>query len=289
VPEVSVVIPLFGTHRGWETISAVCSSWLAQEVSCEVIVAVAGERRPELPADRSVRVVRADQAVVSPGVLRNVAALHAKGAWLYLSDADVRPVGADFLARACELADGSALVQPWMYRLVDSADPGDGPWLRGLSTQRSCFLGPGAAPDDEPVVCADERFMWDGDDLMVVPPDDLLDDGGPAELRWRSPFHWGGALVKRALFEAVGGYCADYVGWGCEDDDLVAKLASAAKASVAWRVDPTLRCLHYEHRRPYGTPGFTANQMTLTKRLANGGASMIEADVRARHGRVAGE
>ena len=105
--------------------------------------------------------------------------------------------------------------------------------------------------------------MTEGDQLFVLPPRELAATSEPTEQRWRSPFHWGGLLVERELFTAVGGYCADYVGWGCEDDDLLAKVALKKSVAVAWRADPALCCMHYEHRRPYATAAFAANQATL--------------------------
>ena len=83
----------------------------------------------------------------------------------------------------------------------------------------------------------------------------------------------------------VGGYCPHYAGWGCEDDDLLAKVALMTPVTVAWRADPALRCLHFEHHRPYATPAFAANQAILALRLATGPAAMIAADLQAQEGR----
>lgn len=278
MPEVSVLIPLFGTHRGRDVLADVCAAWLAQSIATEVIVAIAGTGPPSLPADTRVRVIRANSAVASPGTLRNLAARHAAGRRLYLSDADVRPLGTDFLERAHELAGGRPLVQPWMYRLVGLADVGGDDWWRELAGQRCCFLRADPAAGRITSYPA-ERYVTESGELFVLPPDELAVTSGPAEQRWRSPFHWGGLLLERALFTAVGGYCPDYAGWGCEDDDLLAKVTLMTSVSVAWRAAPTLRCLHFEHQRPYSTPAFAANQSILARRLAAGPAAMIATDL----------
>ena len=196
-----------------------------------------------------------------------------------MSDADVRPLGADFLERAYELADGRPLAQPWMYRLAGLVRFNGDAWWRELAGQRCCFLR--ADPGTGRIApCPAERYVTEGDQLFVLPPRELAATSEPTEQRWRSPFHWGGLLVERELFTAVGGYCADYVGWGCEDDDLLAKVALKKSVAVAWRADPALCCMHYEHRRPYATAAFAANQATLAG-LAAGPTAMIAADLRA--------
>jgi hypothetical protein len=257
---VSVLIPLFGAHRGVQTLAAVCAGWARQDRPCEVVVAVAG--RAPVPATGSVRLVEVDPGLSAPGVLRNLAAERAAGDWLYLSDADVRPVGTDYLARAFRLAGTGVLAQPWMFRRIGAAPVGSGEdlaWddqLRRLSATRCCFVR--ATGDGGPGACADERYGRQDGTLMVLPPPVLpVPDG---ELRWRPPFHWGGMLLRRDLFGAMGGYCTGYVGWGCEDDDLLAKVGANAAVTLGWRADPSLRCLHYEHARPYDNPGCAANR-----------------------------
>lgn len=275
-PEVSVLIPLYGDHPGASTLPATARAWLAQSLACEVVVALGGAARARLPDDPRIRVVRATGS--APGPLRNAAARAARGAWLYLSDADVAPIGRDFLARLDALRrQAAALVvnQPWMYRLVD----------------RVGARVPLAAPDGSPPFClatldgdrltpaGSEQLVYDGDDLMVIPPASCCGDG--PELRWRPVFHWGGTLLARETFDAAGGYCCDYRGWGCEDDDLVIKLDRLGRRACAWRVDPTIACLHFEHPRPYATPAFARNEALLRKRSALGAAAMIDADTRA--------
>src|SRR6266545_3233171 len=126
-----------------------------------------------------------------------------------------------------------------------------------------------------------EVFRWDDDVLLVDPPPAAGYPGDSPQLRLRAPFHWGGTLVRRHLFDAVGGYYERYAGWGCEDDDLHAKLAGRAGVHRAWLVARTLKCVHFEHPRAYHGPALLANQALLRTRLAAGPDAMIEQDRRA--------
>jgi hypothetical protein len=89
------------------------------------------------------------------------------------------------------------------------------------------------------------------------------------ELAPRAPFHWGGVLVQRHLFE--------------EDDDLLVKLGARAALIRAWLFARTLACLHFEHPRRYDGPGLTANRARYGWRAAAGAEAMIAED-RARNG-----
>ena len=188
MPEVSVLIPLFGTHRGYDVLAEVCAGWLGQDVSCEVVVAFAGDQ-PEVPADDRVSVVRAGERASEAGPLRNLAARRARADWLYLSDADVRPVGKDYLSRALELAGQGALAKPWQYRLVglagaaeQAACPDSDGWWLTLARQRCCFLRPGRGRPQvasEIVPCPGERFVTRDGDLLVIPPAGLIGAAQP--------------------------------------------------------------------------------------------------------------
>jgi hypothetical protein len=103
-PLVSVILPLFGDHRAVRTLPAVSRAWLRQEVPCEVVVAVAeGTQLPDLGDGARVgqiRIVSAERDSISPGPLRNLAAAQSRAPVLYLGDADVAPLGRDFLGQA---------------------------------------------------------------------------------------------------------------------------------------------------------------------------------------------
>lgn len=299
MPEVSVLIPLYGRRRGCD-LPAVLQAWLGQTLDTEIIIATDGI----LPADvadaasvsRAVRVVRTDAAVGAPGLLRNLAAGHAHARVLYLSDADVLPLGADFLTRALALADGQVIGQPWMYRLTGSAHLSQS--LRCQSSLRYQSPGPGrycfvyAETDGSLHPSGGERFRWrqsTGTEILAVfPPPGHRAPGLSDRLQWVAPFHWGGLLLTRQVFEEVGGYCRRYQGWGFEDDDLLVKVEGRCRVVRAWQIDPTLSCLHFEHPRVrLDAEDSKANAARYTDRVATGAATMIAEDiVAAQEGRA---
>jgi len=290
VAEVSVILPLFGDHRAVWSLPTVCRAWLGQEATCEVVVAVAADTvvppLGDLDPDR-VRIVSAGAGPAAPGPLRNLAAAASRAPMLYLGDADIVPLGRDYLERALTFR-GQVLIQPWMYRLVNPSAVGDG--QRGTDVRDgTALLPPGRGQvchvrvdrDGKLTPLGPERFTWLNPEIMTVEP--------PAGFGWRNedgtpcpafPFHWGGILVERATFEAVGGYCTRYVGWGCEDDDLIAKLEGRASVVRAWRVARRLTCLHFEHPRTHTAASIRANQTMLAERLASGVEAMIDEDRR---------
>ncbi|MEU1671077.1 galactosyltransferase-related protein [Streptomyces roseifaciens] len=296
MPEVTVTIPLYGDHGGRAGLAAVTGAWLAQDVPCEVVVATAGDLGVDLPG---VRVVHADPGIRSAGTLRNIAAAEARSPVLCLTDSDVLPLGRDYVRRALRLADGAAFAQPWMYRLPGGAaaleraglpEPVD---IRVTAPAgRTCYVT--AAPGPALVPYGGERMerelMGAGGvrmpTPMVWPPPPVYDPDLPSWMQRQAPFHWGQLMMPAERFAEVGGYCPAYTGWGCEDDDLLTKIASRVPPVRAWMAEPSLTCLHLEHPRHYvAGPEWDANKARLRERLAAGPAAMIEEDLRSAEAR----
>lgn len=277
-----MLLPLFGNHRATQTLPAVCRAWLQQDVPCEVVVAIAAGTAVssigDFVADGRIRIVPADRDSISPGPLRNLAASAARASVLYLSDADVAPLAGNFAEQALKLLKDRALIQPWMYRLINPAQVSAGPPFDLAVSGRACHVSVDA--DGRLVPLSGERFTWlTRSALAAMPPPGtgwLNEDGTP----WPPvPFHWGGIMVRRETFDAVGGYCSRYVGWGSEDDDLIAKLDGTVGTIRAWRAAPRrLACLHFEHPRSHTFAHSRANDVLLAERLAAGVDAMIEED-----------
>jgi hypothetical protein len=86
--------------------------------------------------------------------------------------------------------------------------------------------------------------------------------------------------VRREAFDAVGRYSPRYLGWGGEDDDLIAKLEGRVGVARAWKEAPQLACLHFEHPRAHTlADNVKGNQAILAQRLAAGVDAMIEEDL----------
>jgi len=277
-PLVSIVLPLFGSHRAVETAAAVCKAWLDQDVPCEVVLATATKvdaLRFDDPGDERLRILEFSPGTRSLSALRNAAAAAARAPMLYLGDGDIVPLGRSFVRRALEVAGCGVLTQPWMYRVVGTRDVSQ---IRvpNQPPRQACFFR--AAPDGHLLPIDGELFGWHNDTLWVRPPPGALPDD-PTSMRPRVPFHWGGVILPRRLFEQVGGYCERYIGWGGEDDDLLFKLASRATLTRAWRAIPDLTCLHVEHPRPPVNENVERNRRLLAERMASGATTMIDMDV----------
>lgn len=287
---VSVVVPLYGGHTGRDALARTSAAWLAQDLPCEVLVGYVGDDdaagRPT-PVDDRVRVIRADPGLRAPGLLRNLAAAHARSPLLYLSDADVAPVGADFLARAVALAGACPLGQPWMYRLLGGPDtvamlqPRSRP---AAAAGTFCFAN--VADDGVLHPVPGEHLEWKdrvrhGESVLapVVAVPAGVERDADDRRETRAPYHWGGLLVERDVFAGVGGYCPRYRGWGCEDDDLLVKLAACGPVARGWQVDPSWACAHVEHGYFHaGSPDHEANRAVFRARRAEGPEAMIAAD-----------
>jgi hypothetical protein len=207
---------------------------------------------------------------------------------LYLSDADVLPLGRDFLTRAIEISHGAAFSQPWMYRLIGEPGPNAVDLRAPEPPQCCCYV---TVTDDYRLQPhGGEQFVSDllvigGVELdapTVLPPRAVLDRFPTTKGNSRVPFHWGGLLLERGMFIELGGYSQGYYGWGCEDDDLLFKLAARYGVVRGWQVNAGLSCLHFDHPYPYrGTPERDANTAVYAERLSAGPAAMIEQDAAA--------
>ncbi|MFB6394228.1 galactosyltransferase-related protein [Polymorphospora lycopeni] len=289
---VTVLMSVFGEHVGWATLPAVVDAWLDQDLSCDVVIATSGELdlAGSLPADVGdrVRVVETDHPRPTVSRLMNAAAAHATGEWLYLSDADVAPLGRDYLTRAVAAARGvgGAFTNPKMFRLVGPSP--DGPasrWQPPADWMSVCFVrtepdGRLARYPGESYRVHDDRTLW-----ADPPPDAFVLE--PFEFSRRPALHWGATVVRREDLIAVGGYCEQYEGWGCEDEDLLHKLAARMNVIQACVEMPEILCVHFEHRRPYDTPDYAANQARLVSRREAGPEAMIAADLDAAAKRAA--
>jgi hypothetical protein len=282
-PRVTVILPLFGSHRAGQTLPTVARAWLNQDMPCEVVVAIAGDVPVALDegefADGRLRILRLPASMRAAGRLRNAAAAAARTPLLYLSDSDVLPLGPRFLRHALELLQdgGRVMVQPWLYRLMPGPDwQGVMSWT--LPPGKVCFVT--STVDGVLTPLPGERFVR-ADKGLVRLPRGMERESDPWEQRVLSNYHWGSVLIERQMFHEVGGYCGEYSEWGSEDDDLLVKLRSRWPLVEAWRLGTVPAGLHFEHPRPYGGADLAPNMDILNRRTAMGPEAMIRADVEA--------
>lgn len=289
-PEVSVVIPVFGKRGRAAPLSPVITAWLAQDVASEVIIAHTGTP-PPVARTPCVTTIEAKIAEPGPGLLRNHGVRVARGRTLYLSDADVAPIGTDFLRRALRIAGDGALAQPWMYRLLTGTLPGSTAAVRPpVPAGQHCFVtatGQGQLNPSQLNPVAGDSVAWRTRPGTGGPPRRIpyaaVPTGVPQGCSGRRPLraalHWGGLLIAPSVFHSVGGYCPLYRGWGCEDDDLLVKVAAVGGLAYAADTVRSLVCLHVEHDYQHtGTPEHHANRRLLHDRRNRGPHAMITVD-----------
>ena len=281
-PCVSVVIPLYGDHAGRQTLRGVAEAWRDQDESTEIVIVTAGP----IPLDSAlstmegVRLVVAPQELTAPGLLRNVGAVVADGTWLYLSDSDVAPLGRDYLTRVIATAGSGSFVKPSMLRLIGEVPGGMASRWSLRERREEPFSFVQADSNGQLSLVPGERLVWADGAPMVVPPPSYVDPEDPGDFGCRTMVHWGGGLVRRERFVDVGGYCTRFQGWGCEDDDLIVKLDAAGGVAYGFRDEPELRCLHFEHPRPYTLRQIAGNEAIAEERMARGADAMIADDMR---------
>jgi hypothetical protein len=166
-----------------------------------------------------------------------------------------------------------------MFRLLNAADALAAPPFDPPAGGRACHVT--AGPDGELTAVGGERFTYINPDLLVVDSTNDQSWRTPDGEPWQPvPFHWGGTLVRRDMFDAVGRYSTRYLGWGGEDDDLIAKFAGRYGVVRAWRDAPHAACLHFEHPRVHTVAGNVEdNRVVLARRLAAGVDAMIAEDL----------
>lgn len=286
--KATIIIPLYGNHESKNNIYYVTEKWLSQSFPCEVIIAIAGNVEVEVAGssdpERNVKIVRLGEEEKSPARLRNVAAMHSRSQWLYLSDADIFPIGNRYLENAIDLARRGIFCQPWMRRLIPNGKEIPSSIHAGPQGTNFCYsmldeYGNLVKIDGE-IISWKEMQVGNKDMIIptVVPPSAAQDIIGPKRRRQPS-FHWGGALMKRNIFFDIGGYCERYFGWGGEDDDLLIKASRENRIIYGWKMAPTLLCGHFEHEYPYdGTSELQNNRTLLKKRVKMGAERMIAED-----------
>lgn len=280
-------MPLFGDHYGTQTIMIAVSSWLRQDVPCEVIVALGGSvdlRVNDGDANGDRLVVVRSQRPVTAVSLRNLGARSARSGLLYHSDADIVPLRRDFLRQGIGLlgVPGRKVVaHPRMYRLIPDGPPRPYSW-RPPSASHACYVT--ADTDGVLTPVPGERLVRRGvgRSPLVIPPEGVRELAQPpGESYAATTHHGGGVLLETEIFEEVGGYCTDYAGWGCDDHDLLDKLASRREIIRAWRAAPAMACLHFEHSHSYVGPDAHASRALLARRRAMGAEAMIRLDTQS--------
>ena len=101
----------------------------------------------------------------------------------------------------------------------------------GFNAARARNLGARVA-DSPWLAFFDADILWAPDLANKVIPG--LQAGHFYRAQPVTPQNWGSFICRREDFETVGGYDEAFVGWGGEDDDLMARLALLGRVSAAY-------------------------------------------------------
>lgn len=291
---ISVVVPLYGQFSIERAIISV-KSILSQNISnLEVVVSEQGEL-PQFPSIPGVNHIfryhkpKPELSDFNPGGVRNVGIINSKSEFVYTNDADTILPGGDYLSKAKEILEasqGKVLFRPKMRRLPISDFPKFNDWVENYGiTEAISRLDFGqkyiVTVDGMPrKVRVFEKnsiykktftsFEEDFQEFVAVGNEDR------EPMFWNENRHCGGNMFRRAQFMSVGGYCEDFVNWGCEDSDLQWKFAE--KYEIEFFPDE-LEVIHLDHSKGYFSPEMWAhNEKIVAQRKREGVETAIKFD-----------
>lgn len=269
-PDLSVVIPVYGNFDLDRARACVLSMLAQKDISHEVIVSEQGEskRFPNIPGVRHVfhyHKPRKDLSDFNPGNVRNIAALQARGEYLYTNDADVVFLDSYHLAKSLEEISKfpeRAFYRPFMRRLhLDEFDE----FEKRIDTNgiEDALASLDLSQDYIATVNGEKRkikifekesvypktFTAFEDDFQTYVGDDSYQGCEP--MFWNENRHCGGNLIRMNHFRNLGGYSEEFINWGCEDSDLQWKLSEVYDLEF---FPESFKVLHLDHPKGYFSP-----------------------------------
>ncbi len=296
--ELTVVVPVWGAGR-MECVRIVLQSILCQSVAPEVVLAETG---PEsLWGDyahsigiRHVHVPLHQHATgkrYSPGGIRNAGLLLVDTPWTLINDADVLLPTATHIERMLDAVDSGG-ESFGMLGAMSNMHP-DGVARLVESDSWTPLTEP--LPDTPVVDFRDGGLLPAEDEPVGAPPalSGLAEPDRPPgapPYRGRSSvgrlgmlsLHCGGLLVPTELLKRLGGYCAQYVGYGFEDNDVLWKLQAHARPVALHKRIPDVYDIHLSHDRSgYSRINFERNELLFHIRCEEGVEAAVKTDLAA--------
>ena len=295
---VTVIMAAFGSRIHPAVLSAVVTHWLQQSLPMEVLVAGLGQEDDiryrgtvEDVGGRYTRFTGVEGTRDSVAHARNHGINVAATEWVYFTDADVVPLDANYfraLLFGAQSRANDVHVKPPFYRLgrrshdafLRALPRGPISVASGTPFTLAEYTGDVLCPSSEGEV----RMTEDGVQYVCTLEerrrlDGVLDPLGE-DLLMKPSVHWGAVLAPLEMIRAVGGYCQDYHEWGCEDDDLLFKLATRAQIRAINYDKTSWPLVHFEHPRPF-VSSLARNESILNSRRARGAETAITSDIEA--------
>jgi glycosyltransferase involved in cell wall biosynthesis len=296
-PELSVVVPVYGQFDIARACVSIQSILSQKGINYEVIVSEQGEspRFPQIPGVKhtfSYHKPRQDLSDFNPGNVRNNAIAIANGEFVYTNDADIIFLDPRYLSKVVQeirTDQNKVFYRPFMRRLpinefeefkklineygietaISSLDLTQKyiATLNGKKREIRVFEKKSIYP---------KTFTAFEEDFKSYIADERNKEREP--MFWNENRHCGGNLFRKSQFLSVGGYCEDFVNWGCEDSDLQWKFSERYDLLF---FPANLEVMHLDHPKGYFSPEmWKRNEEISRERITAGLERTIEKDRR---------
>jgi len=296
-PELSVVVPVYGQldiARACVSIQSVLSQ---KGINYEVIVSEQGEspRFPEIPRVKhtfSYHKPQQDLSDFNPGNVRNNAIAIANGEFIYTNDADIIFLDPEYLSKTVQEIrrdQNRVFYRPFMRRLpIDEFEDfekiirerGIETAISSLNLTQEYIATLNGKKRDirvfEKKSIYPKTFTAFEEDFQSYIADEK--NKGREPMFWNENRHCGGNLFRKSQFLSVGGYCEDFVNWGCEDSDLQWKFSEIYDLRF---FPANLEVMHLDHPKGYFSPEMWKRNEEISRvRITTGLERTIERDRR---------
>ena len=297
-PLVSVIVPFYGSFDKRRLELTLESIRAQKEVNIEIVVSEQGTK-PVFESVKNIEHIFSCcklSKYFNPGLIRNAGINISSGEFLYTNDADILFLDENYLSSLLDsLLQDENLVfyRPLMRRLpLDNFEGFNRVVLKtdikkalsSLDYSQSFLATIDGKHRDLKIVV--KRGEEDYDKIFTTSMNNfnkyLIDSSlkGKEPIIWSENLHCGGNFLRRRHFDLVGGYCEEFVTWGCEDSDLQWKLGSYFKLK---KVPEQFEVLHLDHEKTYfSSEMWKRNEGICVKRRQRGVSSAIEEDKNGR-------
>jgi len=300
---ISVVIPLYGSFDEKKAILTAESALRQKNIDVEVVIAEEGVK-PKLnnvlpnQVKHIFTYFKQSENIsdYNPGSSRNGAISIATGEFIYTNDADVLFLNKNYLSNLVEILikfPDLSLQRPPMRRLP----------LEEFSALTKVVKKKGLENAIQNLDFSQEFIATITQKKYHIKSVHKLSEGylktftidkknydkfmvnrekylGYEPTIWSENLHVGGNIFYRHFFDEVGGYCENYVNWGCEDSDLQWKLSKISKLAFIPKTKD-FEVLHLDHPKGYfSSEMWKKNEEISIQRMNAGYADAIKKDLK---------
>jgi glycosyltransferase involved in cell wall biosynthesis len=297
---VSIIFPIYGNFYTDRLLLAIASARAQKGVNIEIIVSEQRES-PELKdkLDSSVKYIfkkrdhKKGGGDFNPGETRNDAVANASGEFIYTNDSDILFMNEHFLEKSREILSQNrdmVLHRPSMRKLpienleefkkrvekngiqasIASLNFGNEFLATTDDKKRDVRVSIANSEGDLRVrTTSMEEFKRYTEDASLKANDHVI---------WSESMHYGGNLMRKEQFENIGGFCEEYVNWGCEDTDLQWKLKNMFNLQFFPKIEE-FTVIHLDHEKRYVVAETVdRNEGVFTRRRQRGAYQAIKED-----------